>query len=193
MSEDAAPPTVQLLRPVVLVGLMGAGKSSVGQRLAQMVGVRFSDSDAEIEAAAGMSIPDIFQAYGEEAFRDGERRVIERLLHARPSVIATGGGAFMSEETRGLIAEKALSVWLVADLDLLVSRTAGRTHRPLLNSGDPRETLAKLIETRYPVYAEAELHVHSSAGQSHDDMARRIIDAMTEHAAGGGVPAVQIV
>ncbi|MEM1384575.1 MAG: shikimate kinase [Pseudomonadota bacterium] len=170
-----------VLRPIVLIGLMGAGKSSVGQRLAQMLGTRFVDSDTEVEAAAAMTVSEIFAALGEASFREGERRVIARLLEAGPCVMATGGGAFMAEETRSVIAERAVSVWLVADLDLLVKRTAGRTHRPLLNTGDPRATLAKLIETRYPVYAKADLHVQSEAGQSHENMAVRIVEALVVH------------
>jgi len=172
-----------LRRPIVLIGLMGAGKSSVGQRLAERLGVPFADSDAEIERAAAMSIAEIFERYGEPHFRDGERRVIARLLQEPPMVLATGGGAFMNPETRALIAQGATSVWLKAGLDLLVSRTAGRTHRPLLNRGNPRETLARLIRDRYPVYAEAAVTVESEAGFTHDEMASRIIAALEAHGA----------
>ena len=150
-----------LRRPVVLIGLMGAGKSSVGQRLAKMLGVDFVDSDNEIETAAAMTIPEIFAKYGEDHFRSGERRVIARLVTETPRIIATGGGAFMDPETRAVIADGAVSVWLRADLDVLVSRTAGRTHRPLLNKGNPREILAGLIDQRYPVYALADVAVDS--------------------------------
>jgi shikimate kinase len=174
-------PALRLVRPVVLIGLMGAGKSSVGARLADLLGGRFLDSDVEIERAANLTVPEIFERYGEEHFRDGERKVIARLLGGRPSVMATGGGAFMNAETRALIAERAVSVWLQAELDLLVHRTAGRTHRPLLNRGDPRAVLAGLIETRYPVYAEADVHVESLPGQTHESMARRIIAALEDH------------
>lgn len=185
----AAPPAPEprkLLCPLVLIGLMGAGKSSVGLRLADMLSVPFRDSDAEIEDAAQMKIADIFDTYGETYFRDGERRVIARLLDAPPQVLATGGGAFLNDETRALIKQRAVSVWLRADLDLLVSRTAGRTHRPLLNTGDPRQTLARLIEARYPVYAAADVHVDSAPDLSHEDMARRIIAAIDAYAARSG-------
>jgi shikimate kinase len=148
-------------KSIVLVGLMGAGKSSVGRRVASRLGLPFFDADHEIEEAAGCSISDLFARYGETAFRDGERRVMVRLLSGRRAVIATGGGAFIDPQTRGLIAEKALSLWLRADLDLLVKRTSGRDHRPLLRQGDPRQILAGLIETRYPIYAEADLVVDS--------------------------------
>ncbi|MHB1205201.1 MAG: shikimate kinase [Rhodospirillaceae bacterium] len=146
-------------RTVVLVGLMGAGKSCIGRRLASRTGLAFIDADAEIEKAAGCTVAEIFERYGEAAFRDGERRVMTRLLQDKPSILAAGGGAFMDESTRALIRDRAISVWLRADLDTLVARTKGRSHRPLLNSGDARETLAKLIDVRYPVYAEADITV----------------------------------
>lgn len=171
----------RLARPVVLIGLMGAGKSSVGLRLARMLGVDFVDSDAEIEAAAALTIPEIFAKYGEPHFRSGERRVICRLLTEEPRIIATGGGAFMDAETRALIAEGAVSVWLRADLEVLVNRTAGRTHRPLLNKGNPREILSGLIDDRYPTYAKADVAVDSQLGQTHEDMAERIISALAAH------------
>ncbi|HUF55877.1 MAG TPA: shikimate kinase [Thermohalobaculum sp.] len=170
-----------LVRPVVLVGLMGAGKTSVGTRLAARLGAPFRDSDDEVEQAAAMTIPEIFERYGEAEFRDGERRVIRRLLEGPPHVLATGGGAFMNGETRALIGELGVSVWLRADLDLLVARTEGRTHRPLLNRGSPREVLARLIEERHPVYAEADVSVESRRGQSHNEMAARIVRALEEH------------
>ncbi|GMG81886.1 shikimate kinase [Paralimibaculum aggregatum] len=178
--------TGRLLRPVVLIGLMGAGKSSVGQRLADFLGAPFCDSDNEVERAAGMTIAEIFERYGEADFRAGERKVIQRLLEDRPLVLATGGGAFMNAETRATIAGRAVSVWLRADLDTLVSRTAGRTHRPLLNRGNPREILGRLVEERYPVYAEADCHVDSLRDQSHEAMARRIIAALEAHEGPGG-------
>jgi len=184
-------PALRLVRPVVLIGLMGAGKSSVGARLADLLGVRFRDSDAEIERAANLTVPEIFERYGEGHFRDGERKVIARLLGGKPKVLATGGGAFMNEDTRGLIAERAVSVWLTAELDLLVSRTAGRSHRPLLNRGDPRQILAGLIETRYPVYALADVRVESQPGQTHDSMARRIVAALEDHGARTGKGALE--
>lgn len=174
----------RLIRPVVLVGLMGAGKTSVGTRLAARLDAPFRDSDDEVEKAAAMTIPEIFERYGEAEFRDGERRVIRRLLEGPPHVLATGGGAFMNPETRALIRELAVSVWIKADLDLLVSRTEGRCHRPLLNRGNPRETLARLIDERYPTYAEADVTVESRKGQSHNEMAGRIVRALERHGRG---------
>ena len=168
----------RLVRPIVLIGLMGAGKSSVGSRLAAMLGVPFVDSDDEIVAAANMPIAEIFEKFGEAHFRSGERRVIARLIDETPQVIATGGGAFMDPETREVIRARAVSVWLSADLELLVSRTAGRTHRPILNRGDPRKILAGLIADRYPVYRQADIEVASRAGQTHEEMAGRIIEAL---------------
>jgi shikimate kinase len=151
-------------RPVVLVGLMGAGKSCIGRRLAQRLRLPFVDADREIEQAAGCSIPEIFDRHGEQAFRDGERRVILRLLESPPFVLATGGGAFMDPRTRAAIREKAISIWLRADLDLLARRTGRRGDRPLLQVEDPRATLAELMAARYPVYAEADITVDSQDG-----------------------------
>ncbi len=148
-------------RTVVLVGLMGAGKTCVGRRLAQRLSLPFIDADAEIESAAGCSIGEIFSRYGEPAFRDGERRVVGRLLAGSPAVLATGGGAFMDAETRALIGQKGISVWLRADLEVLFKRTVGRDHRPLLKTGDPRAILQNLIGQRYPVYAQADIVVDS--------------------------------
>lgn len=144
-------------KSVVLVGLMGAGKSTVGRRLARELGLPFVDADEEIERAAGCSIADIFRLYGEAAFRDGEERVVARLLQSGPQVLATGGGAFVNPRTRTLIREAGLSVWLRADLEVLVRRTRRRDDRPLLAAGDPRETLERLIAERYPIYAEADV------------------------------------
>jgi len=149
-------------RTIVLVGLMGAGKSCIGRRLADRMGRSFIDADDEIEEAAGCSIPDIFELYGEPAFRDGERRVIARLLKAPPHILATGGGAFIDEEVRKLIAKKAISVWLRADLDLLTQRTARRGDRPLLANGNRRKTLKRLMDERYPLYAQADITVDSA-------------------------------
>jgi shikimate kinase len=161
-SEQAAMAAPRALdRTIVLVGLMGAGKSCIGRRLAARLGIAFVDADAEIEQAAGCSIAEIFEKYGEPYFRDGERRVMTRLLHGTPSILAAGGGAFLDPETRGLIRDTAISVWLKADLDTLSQRTKGRSHRPLLNGRDPRDVLAKLIDARYPVYAEADITVES--------------------------------
>jgi shikimate kinase len=191
MADRKGAPQSRLVRPVVLIGLMGAGKSSVGAKLAELLGASFCDSDHEIESAANMTVPEIFERYGEPHFRDGERRVIARLLAEGPKVLATGGGAFMNPLTRAVISEKAVSVWLKADLDLLVTRTAGRTHRPLLNRGDPREILKGLIEARYPVYALADVHVRSRNGMTHEQMARRIVAALQDHGARTGRGALE--
>jgi shikimate kinase len=158
-------------RSIVLVGLMGAGKSTVGRRLASKLGLPFMDADHEIEAAAGMSIPDIFSIYGEDYFRDGERRVIARLLQEGPLVLATGGGAFMSEETRARVAQSGISVWLKADIDVLMRRVRKRTNRPLLQNSDPEGTMRRLIEIRHPVYATADITV-----ESHEAPHERIVN-----------------
>ena len=173
-------------KTLVLVGLMGAGKSAVGRRLAARLGVAFIDADAEIEAAAGSSINEIFTRHGEAAFRDGERRVIARLLESEPAhVMAAGGGAFMDPDTRALIARKALSVWLRADLDVLFRRVSRRGHRPLLKTADPRAALASLIEERYRVYAEADIVVDSEDGPI-DAMVDKVTAAIGEYRAKGG-------
>ncbi|QEX19187.1 shikimate kinase [Hypericibacter terrae] len=166
-------------RPLVLVGLMGAGKSCIGRRLAQRLRLPFVDADREIEQAAGCSIPEIFARHGEQAFRDGERRVILRLLESPPFVLATGGGAFMDPRTRAVIREKAISIWLRADLDLLVRRTGRRGDRPLLQVDDPRAKLAELMTTRYPIYAEADLTVDSQDGPP-DATLERVLAALAE-------------
>jgi len=164
-------------RPIVLVGLMGAGKTTVGRRLAARLNVPFVDADAEIEVAAGRSISDIFADFGEAEFRKGERRVIARLLDDTPKVLATGGGAFMDPRTRERIKRRALSIWLKADLDLLVERTARRNTRPLLQTGDPAEILKRLAEERYPVYAQADITVESGKGP-HDEVVDAILAAL---------------
>ena len=140
---------------------MGAGKTSIGRRLAARLDMPFVDADAEIEAAAGCTIEEIFEHHGEAAFRDGERRVIARLLEGPPQIIATGGGAYMDETTRALIREHAVCLWLRADLDTLVARTSRRSNRPLLKQGNPRETLDRLMRERYPVYAESDITIDS--------------------------------
>ena len=173
--------TITLGRTIVLIGLMGAGKTSVGKRLAAMLGVPFSDSDAEIVAAAGMEIPEIFERYGEAEFRDGEQKVIARLLTQTPRVLATGGGAFMNATIRQAISDSALSVWLNADLETLWDRVRDRPTRPLLQVPDPKGTLAALLETRGPVYALADVVVPSEAGQSHEEMVERILRAIRAH------------
>tara|TARA_R110000868_G_scaffold377089_1_gene642364 strand:- start:350 stop:940 length:591 start_codon:yes stop_codon:yes gene_type:complete len=167
-------------RSVVLVGLMGAGKSCIGRRLAQRLGVNFVDADAEIEDAAGCSIAEIFEKYGEEYFRDGERRVMARLLSEAPGILAAGGGAFMNSETREMIRNKAVSIWLRADLETLHARTKGRTHRPLLNTGDARATLQTLIDERYPVYAEADLTIDTGI-DGPTMTCRRVLEALEQH------------
>jgi len=164
-------------RPLVLVGLMGAGKSCIGRRLAQRLRLPFIDADREIEQAAGCSIPEIFARHGEQAFRDGERRVILRLLESPPFVLATGGGAFMDPRTRAAIREKAISIWLRADLDLLVRRTGRRGDRPLLQVEDPRAKLVELMAARYPIYAEADLTVDSQDGPP-DATLERVLAAL---------------
>ncbi len=152
-------------RPIVLVGLMGAGKTTVGQRLADRLRIPFVDTDHEIERVTRLSIADLFDRYGEDQFRDGERRVIARLVDGALKVLATGGGAFMNDQTRALILERARAVWLDADIDILAARTARRpSQRPLLRDRDPREVLAELAAVRNPVYALAHLHVRNQAG-----------------------------
>jgi len=166
-------------RSIVLVGMMGVGKSSVGKRLAALLGFGFVDADVEIETAAQMSISEIFDAHGESYFRDGERRVIARLLASadQPRVIATGGGAFCNAQTRQLILEQAITVWLDSDLDTLVERTSRKNDRPLLQQGDPREILARLKEERQAAYCQAPLHVHSSSG-SHADTIDTLLESL---------------
>ncbi len=169
-------------RTIALVGLMGAGKSTVGRHLAVRLDLAFADADIEIETAAGCSIPEIFERHGEEAFREGERRVIARLLRGGPRVLATGGGAFVDRETRDRIKARAISVWLRADLDLLMSRVARRDDRPLLKRGDPRGIMERLIAERHPVYAEADIAVDSDEGP-HDAIVERIVAALRERRA----------
>jgi len=180
-SPDEAAPAPQLTRTLVLVGLMGAGKTSVGRRLAALLDVPFVASDTEIAAAAAMSIPEIFASLGEPAFRDGERRVIARLLSDPPGVLATGGGAFIEPRTRHEIAARATSVWLRADVALLWDRVRDRPGRPLLEAGDPRAVLTELDRRRAPVYALADVTVDSRRGISHEAMARRILAAVREY------------
>lgn len=172
---------LRLTRPLVLVGLMGAGKTSVGKRLAALLSASFADSDAEIEAAAHMSVPEIFASFGEVEFRNVERRVLARMLAAAPGVLATGGGAFVEQRTRAEIAARGRSVWLRADLDLLWDRVRDRPGRPLLDGPDPRGVLAGLLGRRSPVYALADVTVDSRRGASHDAMARAVIAAVEAH------------
>ncbi len=176
---EAALTTALGRRSIVLVGMMGAGKSSIGRRLAARLGIPFVDADAEIEQAAGMSIPEIFAIHGEPYFRSGEARVIARLLEGGPQVLSTGGGAFMNPETRAGIRQKGLSVWLKADFDVLVRRLKRRSDRPLLNNAQPTETLERLIAERYPIYAEADVTVQSR-DVSHDVIIAELLAAMGE-------------
>jgi shikimate kinase len=154
--------SVAVDRPLVLVGLMGAGKTTIGRRLAAVLNLPFVDADEEIERAAGLPITEIFALRGEQEFRDGERRVLARLLHNPPHVLATGGGAFMDPETRALIRANATSIWLRADIEVLLRRVEKRDSRPLLRGGDPREIMQRLMAERYPIYAEADLTVDSN-------------------------------
>jgi shikimate kinase len=178
-------PDLPLDRTIVLVGMMGAGKSAIGKRLARALGWPFEDADAAIEAAAGTTIAEIFAEIGEAAFRDKERRVIARLLGGEKQVLALGGGAFMDSQTRSLVRDRALSIWLRADLEALLRRTARRTDRPLLAQGDPRATLARLLEQREPVYAEADIVVDSGSGPL-NAVVDRVLDALARRADGAG-------
>lgn len=174
-------------RSIVLVGMMGAGKSSIGRRLAARLNLPFVDADSEIEKAASMTIPEIFSTHGEPYFRAGEARVIARLLEGGPQVLATGGGAFMNPETRAAIRAKGISIWLNAAIDILMRRIRRRADRPLLADADPVETLNRLIAERYPVYAEADLTIESR-DVPHDTIVSEIITKLCSHAslAGGG-------
>jgi shikimate kinase len=167
-------------RTITLVGLMGVGKSSVGRRLANALDLPFRDADTEVEAAAGRSIPEIFASLGEPAFREGERRVIARLLDEAPHVLATGGGAFMNEETRRLIKEKSISVWLKADLDVLARRVGRKDNRPLLAGKDPASVLREQAAVRYPVYAEADVTVETT-DSAHHVTVDQVIRALTAY------------
>jgi shikimate kinase len=180
------PPPFRLGRTLVLVGLMGAGKTSIGKRVAQRLGVGFTDADAEIEAAANMTIAEVFARDGEAAFRAGERRVISRLLDGPVHVLATGGGAFMDPATRGRIRERGLSIWLRADIEVLLARVVKRRHRPLLNQGDPREVLERLMAVRHPVYGEADLTVDSLAAPA-ETMVERVLARLADWADPAGV------
>jgi shikimate kinase len=179
ISENASQPANKASanwrnRPLVLIGLMGAGKSTIGRRLAKHIGWRFVDSDEEIEAAAGCSVADIFAIHGEPIFRDLEQRVISRLLNEKEVVLATGGGAWMQPAVRALIAQHATSLWLRADIEVLLERVNKRDHRPLLANGDKRSILERLMDERYPVYAEANLIVDSSKGP-HEHVVEQVV------------------
>lgn len=172
---DEASPLVK--QTIVLVGLMGAGKTTVGRRLARRLGLEFADSDFEIEKAAQMSVADIFSIYGEDYFRAGERRVISRLMGGPPRVLATGGGAFINDETRSLMKEKSITIWLDASLGVLVERTSRRDTRPLLQGKDPEGVLKKLLADREPIYATADIKIQSSDGP-HDMVVDNIISTL---------------
>jgi shikimate kinase len=176
---DSSPP-LSVPRTVALVGLMGAGKSAIGKRLALRLGLPFVDADDEIERAAGCSIAEFFERFGEAEFRAGERRVIARLLAGPAHVLSTGGGAYMDPETRALMRAHAITVWLRAELDVLYDRVRKRTHRPLLRGGDPKEILERLMSQRYPVYAEADIVVESTA-QPVDITTDQVIEALRRH------------
>ena len=164
-------------RTIALVGLMGVGKSSVGRRLATSLAMPFVDADAEIEVAAGRSVSEIFSDLGEIEFRSGEHRVIKRIVEGPATVLATGGGAFVHEGTRALLKARTVTVWLQADLDVLVERATRRDTRPLLRGKDPRQVLARLAEARYPLYAEADVHVMTGDG-AHRDSVRAVTAAI---------------
>ena len=173
----ARPQVFSPRRTIILVGLMGAGKTKIGRRLAARLNLPFFDSDNEIETAAGETIEEIFRNRGEAVFRDGERRVIARLLDQPPHVLATGGGAFMDPATRASIARRGVSLWLRANLDVLVARVSRRNNRPLLQRSDPRSVLATLIERRHPIYAEADIVIDSSDGSA-EQTTTRVIAAL---------------
>jgi shikimate kinase len=169
-------------RTIALVGLMGAGKTTIGRRLAQALALPFTDADDAIVSAAGRSIEDIFAERGECEFRRGERQVIARLLDGPPHVLATGGGAFTDPKTRALMKERAISIWLKAPLDVLMKRVAKRDHRPLLKEDDPRAVMQRLMDERYPIYAEADLTIETGVGP-HKSAVSLILSALRDHLA----------
>lgn len=178
--SEVAAAALALRKPVVLVGLMGAGKSTIGRRLGQALGLPFVDSDTEIVEAAGCSISDIFESYGEAIFRDLELRVMLRLVGGEPCVIATGGGAFVNPQIREAVKQRAISVWLKADLDVLVERVSRRDTRPLLRTGDKGEIMARLMQERYPIYEQADICIDSNAGL-HEAVVDQIMSALAQH------------
>ena len=195
MSETTSPvitstsPEAEILaalgpRLIVLVGMMGAGKSTIGRRLAARLGLPFVDADAEIETAHAMSIPEIFERFGEAYFRDGEVRVIARLLESGPAVLATGGGSFMREETRRRVHDKAVSIWLKADVDIIMRRVKRRADRPLLQTADPAATVGRLIAEREPIYQDADITV-ASRDVPHDKIVDECIAALHARLCGG--------
>jgi shikimate kinase len=187
-SPDAALAAALGRRSIVLVGMMGAGKSSVGRRLAPHLGIPFVDADTEIETAAGMTIPDIFATHGEPSFRSGEARVIGRLLDAGPQVLATGGGAFVNTTTRAAIRAKGVSIWLRAEFEVLMRRIKRRNDRPMLKTEDPAATLRELMEKRYPIYAESDLII-DSRDVPHSAVVDEILAALRTYLLASGVAA----
>lgn len=175
-------------RNIVLVGMMGAGKSSVGKRLAAALDMPFVDADQEIEAAANMTIPEIFETYGEQHFRDGEKKVIARLLRDGPKVVATGGGAIMDPETRARIGRRGISVWLRADIQVLMDRVKRRSNRPLLSDKNPETVLRRLLKERQPVYASSDITI-TSRNTPHQTIIEEIIEQLDRSLAGDGEPA----
>ncbi|MEX6633621.1 shikimate kinase [Hyphococcus lacteus] len=164
MMQSRKYPDLKCTRPVVLVGMMGVGKTTIGRRLAPQLDLPFYDADHEIEKAAGMSVSDLFKTHGEASFREGEARVIKRLLEGPPHVLATGGGALTNEETRTLIAENTLSIWIDSDIETIIKRAGRRDTRPLLQDGDPRETLLRLSKEREEFYRAADIQIQSQPG-----------------------------
>ena len=180
MSPSGKHPELHCQKPVVLIGMMGTGKTTIGRRLAPRLGLPFFDSDAEIEKAAGMTISELFETHGEESFRDGEARVIKRLLDGPAIVLATGGGAVIRAETRARIRDRTISVWLRADIETLARRATRRDTRPLLRTSDPAATLAQLAKEREAFYAEAHIHVDSQPGP-HEQTVALILDRIAAY------------
>ena len=174
--------SVNLVLPktLVLVGMMGAGKSSIGWRLAKKLGIPFADSDQEVERAAGCTVADIFETWGEKAFKDAERRVVKRLLTSEVKVVSTGDGAFIDEETRAFIKENSISLWLRAEPEVLFERVSRRDTRPVLFDGDTKEILQEMVDKRYPVYAEADLTIDSN-DDAHDTTVTRVIEILKDY------------
>lgn len=174
-------------KPVVLIGMMGAGKTTVGRRLAPLLGLPFADADEEIERAAGMTVADLFERHGEESFRKGEAQVIARLLAGPPLVLATGGGAILRAETRAIIKSTSISIWLRADVDTIFKRATRRPTRPLLKNADPHGTLTRLLEAREAFYAEADIVIDSCIGP-HDRTLEAVLEALAPFAAESETP-----